>query len=465
MIDRLTLESVHKAIPGSHCQGDALFSRISTDTRSLQPGDLFVALSGPNFDGNRFVAQAAEKGACGAVVSSLQPGSLPQLVVDDVLLALGRIAQMNRQRFQGPLVAITGSSGKTSVKEMLAAILSRQGAVLATKGNLNNAIGVPLTLLDIGPADKFAVIEMGASGPNEIAYSAGLAYASVAILTNAGGAHLEGFGDLMGVVRAKGEIFDGLADSGIGVVNLDDANARYWLDRLGPRRARTFSLVSAHADIFASHIETGSDGCCSFVLNSHDDQIAIDLQVMGRHSIANALAAASAARVLGVSLADIQAGLGGFRGVKGRLQPHRCASGLRVIDDTYNANPESIRAAIRVLSALPGPRCLMLGDMAELGEQGADLHTGVGRYAAEQGVNTLLACGSLSCHTLTGFNTAGGENGAHFADRSQLLASEQFAQIVQEQPGQSVVLVKGSRSAGMENVVQMLLNEDNRSSC
>ncbi len=465
MIDSLTLNALQHAIAGSQCHGDAVFSRISTDTRSLQPGDLFVALSGPNFDGNRFVTQAAEKGACAAVVSRLQPGPLPQLVVDDVLLALGRIAQMNRQRFQGPLVAVTGSSGKTSVKEMLAAILSRQGAVLATTGNLNNAIGVPLTLLDIAPTHRFAVIEMGASGPSEIAYSAGLASASIAILTNAGGAHLEGFGDLMGVVRAKGEIFDGLADSGIGVVNLDDANAPYWLERLGPRRSRTFSLVSAHADIFASHIETGPDGCCAFVLNSHDDQVAIELRVMGRHSIANALAAASAARVLGVSLQDIQAGLQDFRAVKGRLQAYRSARGLRVIDDTYNANPESIRAAIRVLSALPGPRCLMLGDMAELGEQGAELHAEVGRYAADQGIHTLLACGAFSGHTLSGFTAAGGENGASFADRAQLLASEQFAHIAQEQPGRSVVLVKGSRSAGMENVVKMLLIEDNKPTC
>nr|WP_207062714.1 UDP-N-acetylmuramoyl-tripeptide--D-alanyl-D-alanine ligase [Motiliproteus sp. SC1-56] len=453
----MQLSSLVTPLGGELQQGDARFSRVSTDTRSLQAGELFVALSGPSFDGNQFVAKAAEKGAVGAIVSRLQPVALPQLVVADTLQALGQLGALRREAFNGPVVAITGSSGKTSVKEMLAAILRTQGETLATRGNLNNAIGAPLTLLELTPAHRYAVIELGASGAGEIAYTVGLARPEVAVLNNAGGAHLEGFGSLEGVVRAKGEIFDGVKPGGTGVVNLDDANAEVWLRQLKGRPHLTFSLVSAHADLFASHLEQRPGGAFEFVLNTHRGQVGVQLQVLGHHAVANALAAAAAAQALGVELDAIREGLESFTGVSGRLASYRAQQGARVIDDSYNANPDSVRAALEVLAAQPGQRFLVLGDMAELGAERAALHAEVGRRAAEAGIDGLLATGPLGAESVRAFAAEGGAQGHAFADKAALLAwlSPRLSE-------ESVILVKGSRSAGMETVVEALRLKENR---
>ena len=381
-----TLTQLQQPLDGLECRGDANISGVSTDSRSLKSGDLFIALSGPNFDGNRFVAQAKAAGAVAAVVSELQPVELPQLLVADTRIALGKLARLHRQAFEGPLVAITGSSGKTSVKEMLARVFEQRGPVLATRGNLNNDIGAPLTLLSLQSEHQYAVVELGASAGGEIAYTTALAQPDVAVLNNAGGAHLEGFGSLQGVVEAKGEIFDGLQDDGVAVVNLDDPNAGYWLDRLEGRKLRTFSLSSPMADLFASHLETADDGCCRFVLNSHDGQVQVALQVMGRHMVANALAAAAAANAVGFELEQIRCGLEAYRGVAGRLAPQPGVGGSRIIDDSYNANPDSVKAAIRVLASLTRQTLVGAGQYGRAG-------SGRGRAARRVGA---LCCRALS---------------------------------------------------------------------
>ncbi|OMH36550.1 UDP-N-acetylmuramoyl-tripeptide--D-alanyl-D-alanine ligase [Motiliproteus sp. MSK22-1] len=445
------LEELKKPLSASGLGDDAQFDRVSTDTRNLQQGDLFVALSGPNFDGNRFVAQARDLGAVAAIVSEFQQVDIPQLKVADTRIALGQISALNRQLYTNPLVAITGSSGKTSVKEMLASILRTQGDVLATKGNLNNEIGVPLTLLELKSQHRFGVIELGASGLGEIAYTVSLAEPDVAILNNAGGAHLEGFGDLNGVVKAKGEIFEGLTSDGTGVVNLDDPSASIWLAQLRDKKHLTFSLLSAHADLFASHIEEAVNGCYGYVLNSHEGSVQIQLQVLGRHMIANAMAAAAAAIALGIDLQQIKTGLEQFQAVPGRLVASTTSAGTRVIDDTYNANPDSMKAAIDVLGDLSGTRILVMGNMGELGSEAVNLHREIGDYAATQGIELLLAVGELASVAATAFNTKGGES--RVFENNQALATWLNKRVNEEM----VVLIKGSRSAAMETVVEALL--------
>lgn len=468
MLTNWTLAELEQPLAALGRRGDidpGAISAVSTDSRSIGAGDLFVALSGPNFNANQFVAQAANAGAVAAVVSELQPVDLPQLLVSDTCIALGQLAKLHRQAFGQPLVAITGSSGKTSVKEMLARILgqpqdSEQGKlvpVLATQGNLNNEIGAPLTLLALRPEHRYAVVELGASGLGEIAYTSDLAQPDVAILNNAAGAHLEGFGSLQGVVEAKAEIFGGMSDDGVAVVNLDDANAGYWLDRLEGRKLRTFSLNSSLADLFTCDIETDDSGCCGFLLNSHEGQVAVRLQVMGQHMVANALAAAAAADALGFSLDQTRRGLEAYRGVSGRLSTRRGIRGATLIDDSYNANPDSVKAAIRVLASLPGKRMLALGNMAELGADAVAMHADVGRFAAEQQLDGLYAVGELAAHSANAFaqqrqaDSGRSQLSSAFADKESLITA-----IEPQLESHTTVLIKGSRSAAMEQVVSGL---------
>ncbi len=473
MLTNWTLSELEQPLAALQ-QGDSRFAEtriegVSIDTRTIKPGDLFVALNGPNFNGNRFVEQAAQAGAVAAVVSELQPVDLPQLLVADTRIALGQLAKQHRQAFNGPLVAITGSSGKTSVKEMLARILAQPksadsehfSAVLATQGNFNNDIGAPLTLLSLQPEHQYAVVELGASGRGEIAYTSALALPDVAILNNAAAAHLEGFGSMQAVVEAKAEIYDGLKPDGVAVVNLDDANCGYWLDRLEGRKLRTFSLNSALADLYASDLETGADGCCSFILNTLKEQAPVRLRVMGLHMVANAMAASAAADALGFGLDQIVRGLESYCGVAGRLAPRTGLRGATVIDDSYNANPESVRAAIRVLASLPGKRLLVLGDMAELGPDAAELHAELGQYAAEQQLDAVYTVGELAGYTARAFarqRSAAAEavkQPCEFDDKQTLLAA--LAPLLD---GGTTVLIKGSRSAAMEQVVSSLIEKE-----
>jgi len=426
--------------------------RVCTDTRKIDKGDLFVALRGLRFDAHDYVGDAIGKGAVAAVVDHEIDAALPQLVVADTLQALGTLGRHNRLGFDGPLIAVTGSSGKTSVKEMLAAMLATRGATLATRGNLNNEIGVPLTLLELAPEHCYAVIELGASALGEIARTTRQAMPQVAVLTNALGAHLEGFGSLDNVVRAKGEIFEGLPEGGVGVVNADDPHAERWIEKLmalGHKLCR-FSIDGNEAELRADNLRLTDAGtwCCE--LTYGDQRADLKLGVMGRHNIANAAAAAAAWVAAGFPLAESIEGLERFRAVPGRLCPFRLVQGALLIDDSYNANPGSVKAAIDVLVAQPGPHTLLLGDMAELGDEAAALHAEIGRYAADQGVELLLATGTLSQKTALAAAEAGCM-AQHFSDFADLLTA-----LEQLDLSAGTLLAKGSRSAGMERAVNAL---------
>ncbi len=459
MIKTISLHALANLLGGSLRGADTLVEQVSIDTRTLQPGDLFVAVSGERFDAHQFVGRAEAQGAAGLVVEQPVPSSLPTVLVDDGRRALGALGRYNRQQFGGPLVAVTGSSGKTTVKEMVAAVLAQRGTVLATRGNLNNEVGVPLTLLELTAEHQFAVVELGANHQGEIASTCALAEPDVAILNNAMGAHLEGFGSLQGVAEAKGEIFSGLRPGGTAIINLDDAFADYWRQLVKGRSVLTFSQVSAHADLFASHIEQRDDGCYSFVLNSHQGQVPVRLGVLGRHNIGNALAAAAAASALGLSLEEVASGLERFVPVKGRMQPHRLDNRTLLIDDSYNANPGAVKAAIEALAEFPGERVLVLGDMAELGAEAEALHREVGAYAAECGLDRLLATGTLCAAAVQGYSDKIEGEGTQMS--AELFSSQDalITRIRALDARQRTILVKGSRSAHMDLVVTALLTE------
>ena len=388
-VQTFTLKQVSERLAGELLNGDASFSSISIDSRSLQAGDLFVAIKGPNFDGHTYVEQVASAGAAAAIVSIPMTSSLPLLRVADTRGALGQLGALNRECFSGKVLAVTGSAGKTTVKEMVASILGACGKVHATKGNFNNEIGVPLTLLNISSEHQYAVMELGASSIGEIAYTVSLTKPDVAIITNAADAHIEGFGSLNNVVQAKGEIIDGLTNEGTAVINSDDLNAYKWLQRAGSRRCLTFSLdEAAGSDFYAKNCHvTDAGGAYSFDLVSPAGEIRIRLKQLGIHNVSNALAAAAGASVLGANLEQIQRGLEQTGSVAGRLFLRTGINGALVIDDSYNANPESLKAAIDVLCRYEGRKVLVLGDMAELGDIALRAHVDSARYALEQGVD------------------------------------------------------------------------------
>ncbi|MDA8382515.1 MAG: UDP-N-acetylmuramoyl-tripeptide--D-alanyl-D-alanine ligase [Betaproteobacteria bacterium] len=449
----LSLGETAEALGARREGGDARFDRVTTDSRSVIPGDLFVALKGPRFDGHAYLQAAAGQGAVGALIEGGVPApvGLPVVRVADTRLALGTLAAHWRARFVLPLVAVTGSNGKTSVKEMLSAIFraavalespAAGNAVLATTGNLNNDIGMPLTLLGLGTHHRFAVIEMGMNHPGELAYLTRLAQPVVALINNAQAAHLEGLTSVEAVARAKGEILEGLGDAGIAVLNADDPHVALWRTLAGPRRVLDFGLdapasVNARYELSeqGSHLElTGELGDAS-----------LRLRVPGLHNVRNATAAATAALAAGVPLAAVVAGLEAFAGVRGRLQRREGLNGATLIDDTYNANPESVKAAIQVLALAPGRKILVLGDMGELGADAAALHAGIGLAAREAGIDGLLALGDLSTQAVHAF----GRGARHFERIEELLAELELLMA----PGVTV-LVKGSRFMQMERVVK-----------
>lgn len=455
-----TLTQLKKVLCAELVGTDLSICGVSTDTRNINAGDLFIALKGENFDAHHFIEKAADSGAVAVVVEHQVNTDLPQLVVADTRLALGAIAQFNRDQFKGSLFAITGSSGKTTVKEMLAAINAERGQTLATIGNLNNDIGVPLTLLRLSEGDRYAVIEMGASGPDEIAYSAGLARPDVALLNNALGAHLEGFGSLQGVVDAKAEIFSGLTKQGTAVVNLDDPHSSVWLERLQQQPVLTFSMSEAEtgkADVSATDTQLQSSGCYRFNLNFKDQVQPVALSLLGRHNVANALAAATAAIADGCELATVAAGLANCHAVAGRMQSIQLKPCTLLIDDSYNANPSAVKVAIDALTELDGEAVLVLGDMGELGSDEVQQHRDVGRYAATKGVKRLFTCGKLCTAAVEGYIEAGGNEAMNLESRDALVAhlsnlsASQFSK-------QRNILVKGSRSAAMDQVVNGLVN-------
>ncbi len=443
----MRLSEAARAIPAELRGEDRDFAAVSTDTRTLGPRALFVALKGERHDGHDFLAQAAERDIAGALVHSTEklPPKLPALVVDDTRLALGRLSAYWRGKFSAPLVALTGSNGKTTVKEMLASILraaSAEDAVLATRGNLNNDIGVPLTLLELGSGHRYAVVEMGMNHAGEIRYLARLAAPDVALVNNAGPAHIEFFGSVEAIARAKGEIFEGLRPGGTAVINADDRHAGIWRELAGGRRIVNFG------------IDRPAEGSATYRLRWLESEIVVRtplgeaqavLRAPGLHNVRNALAASAAAVALQVPAPAIARGLERYSGIKGRLQKKAGLNGATLIDDTYNANPESARAAIAVLAQAPGDKLLVLGDMGELGAGAAELHAEVGRYAREQGVTRLLALGEHSAHAVRAF----GAGARHFARIEDLLAEVGNAL----SPGVTA-LIKGSRFMQMERVVK-----------
>jgi UDP-N-acetylmuramoyl-tripeptide--D-alanyl-D-alanine ligase len=372
---------------------DVRFAGISTDTRTLAVDNMFFALTGPRFDGHDYLDAAQARGAAAAAVSRPVTTTLPLLQVADTRLALGQLARHWRGRFDIPVVGITGSNGKTTVKEMVTAILGQRGAVLSTRGNLNNDIGVPLTLARLAQEHRSAVVEMGANHAGEIAYLARLAQPTVGIVTNAGPAHLEGFGSIEGVARAKGELFAELSGDAVAVINADDHFAELWRGLASGRQVLSFGLQSG-ADVTADW-RVAAQGT-ELNLRTPDGAACVQLPLLGRHNVLNALGATAAALAVGVSLQDVRQGLESLAGVAGRLQRKPRADGGLVIDDSYNANPASLRAAIDVLGALPGERWLVLGDMGELGADAAALHAEIGAYVRAAGIERLFTLGEFS---------------------------------------------------------------------
>lgn len=447
MLKALLLSEVSAPLDARLIAGDVRFSGVSIDSRAIQAGQLFVALTGPRFDGHDYLNEVAGKGAVAALVEREVPDStLPQLLVKDTRLALGQLGALNRGAFTQPVAAVTGSSGKTTVKEMLASILRTRGPVLATRGNLNNDLGAPLTLLELTPEHTAAVIELGASRIGEIAYTVAMTRPHVAIINNAGTAHVGEFGGPEKIVEAKGEILEGLDSAGIAVLNLDDKAFPIWKTRAAGRQVLSFALDNSAADFHASDIGRDARGCPSFTLHSPKGVDRVQLNLLGTHNVANALAAAAAAHAMGVSLFGIVTGLNAVQPVKGRTVAQLAKNGLRVIDDTYNANPTSMCAAVDILAGFSGRTVLVLGDIGELGEWAEQGHREVGAYAAGK-VSALYAVGPMMAHAVAAF----GEHARHFASQADLIAALDV-----EQDPNTTILIKGSRSAVMENIVAAL---------
>jgi UDP-N-acetylmuramoyl-tripeptide--D-alanyl-D-alanine ligase len=446
-----TLREFARVCGGELHGGDAAYTDVVSDSRTLKPRQLFVALQGPSFDGHDFVAAALAAGAAGVLVARLQQVALPQILVPDTQAALTRAARAWREAFTGPVIGVAGSNGKTTAKEMTAAILSQAGSCLATRGNLNNHIGVPLTLLRLEPTHRFAVVEMGANHAGEVSALVHVARPSVGMITNAGAEHLEGFGSLEGVARAEGEMVAELAPEATAVINADDEFAALWR---GLTRSRVVTFgVRESADYSASEVRTSLAAAgfrTHFRLTAPNGSAAIEMSVGGAHNVANALAAAAAAASAGASLAQIAAGLAAVRAVAGRLQFKQATSGAWLIDDSYNANPSSVRAAIEVLSALAGRRWVALGDMAELGAYAEEAHAGIGEFARERGIERLYATGPLMQRAVASF----GAGAQWFADVPALTAA--LAGALRASGSEVRVLVKGSRFNRLERLVDVL---------
>ncbi|HEV7165136.1 MAG TPA: UDP-N-acetylmuramoyl-tripeptide--D-alanyl-D-alanine ligase [Gammaproteobacteria bacterium] len=440
------------AATGGTLQGeDREFTRVTQDSRKLGQGDLFIAIKGENFDGHDFLSQAEKSGAAGALVERRRSTALPQVLVPDVRKALGAYAAVWRRRFALPLVGVTGSSGKTTLKEMIASILRQRGATLATRGNMNNDIGMPLTLLELDASDRYAVIEMGTNHPGEIEYLARLALPSVSVVTNAGPAHLEFLKDVAGVAREKGAIFSCLAAGGVAVINADDAHARLWREMAGARKTVTFGF-GEQADFhpLPGVLRQSESGSWQFHLVSPQGETDVNVSLPGRHNVANALAAAAAAMSAGASLDDVRAGLAAAPATAGRLIVIPGQNGSRLIDDSYNANPLSLSAAIEFAMSLSGRSWLVLGDMGELGDSAVRLHAESGARARSLGIERLYALGEHSRHAVEAF----GSGARWFEDVNSLVRA-----LLTDAGVGVTLLVKGSRSMRMERVVDALRSQ------
>ncbi len=451
----LMLHEAAAAIDG-RATGVGRFTSVGSDSRAIVPGQLFVALRGEHFDGHDFVAAALDAGAAAALVdeewAAAHPHEgLPLLIADDTRLALGRLAAAWRARFDIAVIGVTGSNGKTTVKDMCASILRAHfgdDAVLATAGNLNNDIGQPLTLLALRDHHRAAVIEMGMNSPGEIAYLTRIASPTVAIVNNAQRAHLLGMGSVAEVAREKGTLYDGLGSEGVAVINADDPHAAYWRELNSARHTLEFALGEGAA--VCGRCEQHGLGC-HLHLRAPQGECSVALQVPGEHNARNAVGAAAACLAAGVPLSAVAAGLAAYAGTRGRLQLRAGIAGATILDDSYNANPDSVRAGIDVLAATPGRKILVLGDMGEIGETSAQVHDEIGGYAKSKGVDALYALGEMSAVAARNF----GDGGAHFTSVDALVGA-----LVGELDGDTVVLVKGSRFMRMERIADRLAPPD-----
>ena len=442
------LSQVAQAVQGRLIGADVSIDGVSTDTRAISDGQLFIALAGENFDAHDFLAPAMAAGATALMVADERkvPAGVSAVVVDDTRLALGALAAAWRAKFNLPVIAVTGSNGKTTTKEMVAAILKAAfgAAVLSTRGNLNNDIGLPLTLLGLRASHRAAVIEMGMNHPGEIAYLASIGAPTVALITNAQRAHLEGMGDLDEVAREKGSIFAGLPANGVAVINADDAYASLWRGMADGRPVRTFGIDHV-ADVSGKVNQHGLE--IAIELSAPEGETALTLSIPGRHNARNAVAAAAACLAAGIPMAAVVAGLEAFSGVKGRLQRRAGKLGAEILDDTYNANPDSVRAGIDVLAATIGRKLLVLGDMGEIGEASGQYHDEIGGYAKSQGIDRLFALGEAAQQAVRNF----GEGAKHYCNVDKLIAA-----VDKELGPETTVLVKGSRFMKMERVADAL---------
>ncbi|MFT6984526.1 MAG: UDP-N-acetylmuramoyl-tripeptide--D-alanyl-D-alanine ligase [Psychromonas sp.] len=461
----LTAAQIAQATGGTLINSGAdelVINQICTDTRAIEVGCLFIALRGELFDAHQFLDQAETAGAALLLVDHKTDSKLPCVLVADTRIALGLLGAYVKQKISGlKCAAITGSNGKTTTKELLSEILrqfcSVPNAVLATKGNFNNDIGLPLTLLRLTEQSRFAVLELGANHQGEIAYTAQLAKPDVALINNVMPAHLEGFGSLEGVAKAKGEIWTSLSENGSAVVNLDANFAQQYIQQLQQQQTKffTFSLTDNNADLFASDLKFDLSGNATFTLNLHSDGVIqateVQLNIAGKHNVSNALAAASMALALGCGLDIIRRGLASVKEVAGRVNCSQVTPMVSVIDDTYNSNSASVKAAIDLLVQYQSAHLLILGDMGELGLYSQKEHIAIGEYAARQGVKQLLTVGKLTEQTAQAFNVHGANRGVHFTDKGAL--KEHLQNALLDNSEKLTILVKGSRSAKMEEIV------------
>ncbi len=448
---KMTLSEIAKVTNGKQVGIDVTIASASIDTRTLQPGDLYVAIKGHKFDGNAFVSKAEQAGAGAAILNKGYTTSLPHIEVDDTLIALGQLASAWRDKVSAKVVGVTGSNGKTTVKEMSAAVLAMDGPVLFTQGNLNNDVGVPLTLFRLNESHKYAVIEMGANHLGEIAYTSAMAKADVVILNNAGGAHIEGFGSLENIAKGKGEIIETLKPDGVAVLNKDDNYFEYWKSVAGAKKVISFGLDES-ADIKAKNIKSeiiNNAFVTTFELYANGASVKMNLKLAGQHNVKNALAASAVALALGVSVEKIKAGLENVMPVTGRLQPLVGRLGNIIIDDTYNANADSLKAGLDVLINCRGRHWVVLGAFNELGSESLKIHEEIGEILNSKGVVRLLAIGPDAKGSVSAF----GKRASFFDGQDELINT-----LKNELTGNETILIKGSRTQHMENVVAALVD-------
>lgn len=452
-----TLNDYVSVTRGQLLQGDCTFERVSTDTRSLVQGDLFIALRGEHYDAHNYLGIAVDKGACALVTEVFEPElSVPQLVVEDTVLAFGQMAAARRQKFSGTVIGITGSSGKTTVKGMLKSILEKNGTTHATRGNFNNHIGVPITLMELDLNACYAIVEEGTNHPGEIAYLTNIVRPDIALVNNVMPAHIENFVDLAAIAAEKQAIYHTLSKGDIAVVNLDDEFAQSFLQTCATASLVTYarsttsqtSAIHGQPDIYSELIAENTLGKPILRLFSGGDVRDITLAVVGTHNIDNALAAAACAYAAGVDIDTVKSGLESYYGDPGRMQSKVGCHNSIVVDDSYNANPGSVKAAIDFLASHRGWKLLVLGNMAELGEYSEEFHRQVGEYAEQAEIDALYTVGDLAHTSALAF----GENAKTFADKEQLIEV-----IKSSLQNNSMILVKGSRSAGMEDIVNAIV--------